>query len=69
MLTDSRKLQDKDRYYWYHGYALISVWYPVCGNQRCGCGYGDQGNGDREYHVSTLAKSGSISTQYFGEYY
>ena len=54
MLTNFSRLVDNDRYYnWYHGYTEIELpFYDVDGANLA---------------VNTAAKSGTISTQYFGD--
>ena len=62
ILSDSRKLQDKDRYYnWYHGYAQISsLW--SCLVADC-----HSSQGKKKYKVQSFAKQGSIFTEFYGE--
>jgi len=57
VMTNLSKLEDDDRYYnWYYGYTQISLPHPDSYTYT-----------DLLYQVYTFAKSGSVSTKYFGE--
>ena len=56
IITNLTKMQDPDRYYnWYHGFTKINFpYYNTSYNQL-------------SYYTFTSARSGNISTQYYGE--
>jgi len=57
VMTNLSKLEDDDRYYnWYNGYTQISLPHPDSWTYA-----------DLLYQVDTYAKSGSVSTQHFGD--
>ena len=54
IMRNMNKLKEKDRYFnWYHGYSKIQMLKII--------------SGEVYYRLETVARSGSISTQYFGE--
>ena len=59
VMLNLSKLQDNDRYNnWYQGYTRIDVPYYICASFMCT---------GLNYDINTAAKSGTVSTQYFGD--